>query len=98
MTRGDRAGAAPRAGMPCPRRPGPGGWRCAPTRLFRAAARPRRPRRAHRLRDRAKRIAPLWRLLAGLAEGDWHDAIEMDNAQVAVAQLLPGLVAASTRC
>ena len=24
----------------------------------------------------AKRIAPLWRLLAGIAEDDWHDAIE----------------------
>jgi hypothetical protein len=34
----------------------------------------------------AKRIAPLWRLLAGLAEDDWHEAIEMGNAQVAVAQ------------
>ena len=37
----------------------------------------------------AKRIAPLWRLLAGVAEDDWHDAIEMDNAQVAVAQYCP---------
>jgi Transposase DDE domain group 1 len=25
----------------------------------------------------ARRIAPLWRLLAGIAEEDWHDAIEM---------------------
>jgi hypothetical protein len=33
----------------------------------------------------AKRIAPLWRLLADLAEDDWHDAIEMDYAQVATA-------------
>ena len=33
----------------------------------------------------AKRIAPLWRLLAGIAE-DWTDAIGMDNAQVAVAE------------
>lgn len=33
----------------------------------------------------ARRIAPLWRLLAGLAADAWHDAIEMDNAQVAVA-------------
>jgi len=30
----------------------------------------------------AKRIAPLWRLLAGIAEDHWHDATEMDNAQV----------------
>ena len=37
----------------------------------------------------AKRIAPLWRLLAGIAEDDWHDAIEMDNAQVAVAEYCP---------
>ena len=37
----------------------------------------------------AKRIAPLWRLLAGIADDDWHDAIEMDNAQVAVAEYCP---------
>ncbi len=45
----------------------------------------------------AKRIAPLWRLLAGLAEDDWHDAIEMGNAQVAVAQYCPGWWPADTR-
>jgi hypothetical protein len=37
----------------------------------------------------ARRMAPLWRLLDGLAEDDWHDAIEMDNAQVAVAEYCP---------
>jgi Transposase DDE domain group 1 len=37
----------------------------------------------------AKRIAPLWRLLAGIADDAWHDAIEMDNAQVAVGQYCP---------
>ena len=37
----------------------------------------------------AKRIAPLWRLLAGIAEEDWHDAIGMDGAQVAVAEYCP---------
>ena len=37
----------------------------------------------------AKRIAPLWRLLDGIAEEDWHDAIEMDGAQVAVAEYCP---------
>ena len=37
----------------------------------------------------AKRIAPLWRLLAGIAEDDWHDATGMDNAQVAVAEYCP---------
>ena len=45
----------------------------------------------------AKRIAPLWRLLAGIAEEDWHDAIEMDNAQVAVAEYCPDWWPADTR-
>jgi Transposase DDE domain group 1 len=45
----------------------------------------------------AKRIAPLWRLLAGIAEEDWHDAIEMDNAQVAVAEYCPDWWPVSTR-
>ena len=38
----------------------------------------------------AKRIAPLWRLLAGIADDDWHGAIDMGNAQVAVADYCPG--------
>ena len=29
----------------------------------------------------AKRIAPLWRLLDGIAEDAWHNAIDMDGAQ-----------------
>jgi hypothetical protein len=37
----------------------------------------------------AKRIAPLWRLLDGIGEDDWTDAIEMDGAQVAVAGYRP---------
>ena len=37
----------------------------------------------------AKRIAPLWRLLAGLREQDWAEAIDMDGAQVAVADYRP---------
>jgi hypothetical protein len=37
----------------------------------------------------AKQIAPLWRLLAGIAEDDWHDAIDMNGAQVAVAEYCP---------
>ena len=45
----------------------------------------------------AKRIAPLWRLLAGIAEDAWHDAIEMDGAQVAVAQYCPDWWPADTR-
>jgi hypothetical protein len=45
----------------------------------------------------AKRIAPLWRLLGGIADDDWHDAIDMDNAQVAVAQYCPDWWPANTR-
>jgi Transposase DDE domain group 1 len=45
----------------------------------------------------ARRIAPLWRLLAGLADDAWHDAIEMDNAQVAVAGYCPDWWPANTR-
>jgi DDE family transposase len=45
----------------------------------------------------AKRIAPLWRLLAGIAEDDWHEAIEMGNAQVAVAEYCPAWWPANTR-
>jgi hypothetical protein len=37
----------------------------------------------------AKRIAPLWRLLDGLTEADWTDAIDMAGAQVAVADYRP---------
>jgi hypothetical protein len=37
----------------------------------------------------ARRIAPLWRLLDGIGEDGWHDAIEMGNAQVAVADYRP---------
>jgi hypothetical protein len=45
----------------------------------------------------AKRIAPLWRLLDGLAGDAWHDAIDMDNAQVAVAEYCPDWWPADTR-
>ena len=45
----------------------------------------------------AKRIAPLWRLLAGLAEDGWHDAIDMDGAQIAVAGYCPDWWPANTR-
>ena len=44
----------------------------------------------------ARRIAPLWRLLAGIAEDDWHDAIDMGGAQVAVADYCPDWWPAST--
>ncbi|HME65636.1 MAG TPA: IS1380 family transposase [Streptosporangiaceae bacterium] len=45
----------------------------------------------------AKRIAPLWRLLAGIADDAWHDAIDMDGAQVAVAEYCPDWWPANTR-
>ncbi|MCA1676447.1 MAG: hypothetical protein LC799_31170, partial [Actinobacteria bacterium] len=45
----------------------------------------------------AKRIAPLWRLLGGIAENDWADAINMHGAQVAVAQYCPDWWPAATR-
>jgi Transposase DDE domain group 1 len=44
----------------------------------------------------AKRIAPLWRLLDGIGEGGWHEAIEMGNAQVAVADYRPDWWPANT--
>ena len=45
----------------------------------------------------AKRIAPLWRILAGVAEDDWTDAIDMDGAQVAVADYCPAWWPSATR-
>ena len=45
----------------------------------------------------AKRIAPLWRLLAGIADDAWTGAIDMDGAQVAVAEYCPDWWPASTR-
>jgi hypothetical protein len=44
----------------------------------------------------AKRIAPLWRLLAGIAEDAWHDATGMDGAQVTVAEYCPDWWPANT--
>ena len=45
----------------------------------------------------ARRIAPLWRLLDGISEDDWTDAIDMDTAQVAVAEYCPDWWPANTR-
>ena len=83
----------------CPRRRGlRAGWRCAPTPAYFAG---QLARTAHGAKIAfaigAKRIAPLWRLLAGIAEDDWHDAIDMDGAQVAVAEYCPDWWPASTR-
>ena len=45
----------------------------------------------------ARRIAPLWRLLDGLTEADWTDAIDMAGAQIAVADYCPNWWPAATR-
>jgi hypothetical protein len=45
----------------------------------------------------AKRIAPLWAALAGIAETDWADAIDMAGAQVAVTAYCPAWWPTSTR-
>ena len=45
----------------------------------------------------ARRIAPLWRILDGLAETDWTDAVDMTGAQVAVAAYCPDWWPAATR-
>jgi hypothetical protein len=45
----------------------------------------------------ARRIAPLWRILDGVAETDWVDAIDMDRAQVAVAEYCPDWWPVATR-
>jgi hypothetical protein len=44
----------------------------------------------------AKRIAPLWRLLCGVADADWTEAIDMDGAQVAVTDYRPDWWPANT--
>jgi hypothetical protein len=45
----------------------------------------------------AKRIAPLWRILGGVTDSDWTDAVDMDGAQVAVAGYCPDWWPAATR-
>ena len=44
-----------------------------------------------------KRIAPLWRMLDGLSEADWTDAVDMPGGQVAVANYRPEWWPANTR-
>jgi len=44
-----------------------------------------------------KRIAPLWRMLDGLAEADWTDDVDRPAAQVAVAGYRPDWWPADTR-
>jgi hypothetical protein len=62
-------------------------------RLLRRAARPRHPAP----RGGARHRAPLWRLLDGIREADWTDAIAIPGAQVAVADYTPNWWPAATR-
>jgi hypothetical protein len=45
----------------------------------------------------AKRIAVLWRTLAGVTETDWVEAIDMPGAQIAVADYRPAWWPRETR-
>jgi Transposase DDE domain group 1 len=45
----------------------------------------------------AKRIAPLWRTLVGIAESDWVEAIDMPGAHVALADYRPAWWPSNTR-
>jgi hypothetical protein len=45
----------------------------------------------------ARRVAPLWRILNGVAETDWTNAIDMTGAQVAVAEYCPDWWPVATR-
>ena len=45
----------------------------------------------------ARRTTPLWRLLDGVADQDWTDAVDMTGAQVAVAEYCPDWWPAATR-
>jgi hypothetical protein len=45
----------------------------------------------------ARRIAPLWRILDGVTDEDWVDALDMAGAQVAVAEYCPNWWPATTR-
>ena len=87
---GARGAAAPRRG--------PGGSGCAPTPATSPASWPApRCARGVEFAIGARRIAPLWRILDGLAETDWTDAIDMTGAQVAVAAYCPDWWPAATR-
>jgi hypothetical protein len=45
----------------------------------------------------AKRVTTMWRALAGIAETDWHTAIDMPEAQIAVSPYAPADWPANTR-
>ena len=64
--------------------------RCAPTRLFRRRAGPRRAAHGMLFAIGAKRISSMWKALGSIPQDAWRDAIDMDNAQVAVSPYKPG--------
>src|SRR6266581_4633778 len=75
-----------------------GGWRCAPTPGTSPARWPGPAKTSNiGFAIGARRIAPLWRLLDGIREDSWRDAIDMDNAQVTVAAYCPDWWPATTR-
>ncbi len=91
------AGLLRRALAALPPRRGPGGCGCAPTPGTSPASWPGPRTPSVGFAIGAKRIAPLWRMLDGLAETDWTDAIDMPGAQVAVADYRPDWWPADTR-
>ena len=89
-----------RRALGCPARGGPGraGWRCAPTPGTSPGSWPAPPT----TRTSPSRSAPSGSRRCGgcwpASPSDaWHDAIEMDNAQVAVAEYCPDWWPADTR-
>ena len=90
MTCAPPRGLLRRALAACPRQRGPGQIALRADAGYFAGALARAARDEHvAFAIGAKRIAPLWRLLDGIAEDDWHDAIDMHGAQVAVADYCP---------
>ena len=80
-------------------RPRRGGWRCAPTPATSPGSWPAPPHEArHALRDRRQADRPAVAALAGIADDAWHDAIDMDNAQVAVSPYCPDWWPAAPGC
>ena len=74
----------------CQPRRGPGGSGCARTRATSLGSSPAphcSPTSSSR--SAALRIAPLWRILNGVKQGDWVDAVDRDGAQVVVAEYCP---------
>ena len=90
-----RAGAAaPRAGRAAGRGAGRGGWRMRADAGYFAGQLARAAHVAEiEFAIGARRIAPLWRLLAGIAEDDWTRRDRHGRCPGRRGRLLPGLVA-----